>query len=56
MTLGILGAVLGGAAGHDSCCCSAVSEPLLRAHVLRCFLRASVGDVRHFRNRSSRLG
>ena len=27
MTLGTLGAVLGGAAGHDSCCCSAVSEP-----------------------------
>ena len=35
MTLGTLGAVLGGAAGHDSCCCSAVSEPLLRAHGLR---------------------
>ena len=43
MTLGTLG--------------SAVSEPLLRAQVLRwaggvakslCFLRASVGDVRHF--------
>ena len=49
MTLGTLGAVLGGAAGHDSCCCSAVSEPLLRAHGQNlCFLRASVGDVRHF--------
>ena len=35
MTLGTLGAVLGGAAGHDSCCCSGVSEPLLKAHVLR---------------------
>ena len=42
MTLGTLG--------------SAVSEPVLRAQVLRwagvakslCFLRASVGDVRHF--------
>ena len=38
MTLGTLG--------------SAVSEPLLRAQVLLakslCFLRASVGDVRHF--------
>ena len=31
--LGTWGAVLGGAAGHDSCCCSGVSEPLLKAHV-----------------------
>ena len=57
MTLGSLGAVLGGAAGHDSCCCSGVSETLLKAHVCDglagvakslFFLRASVGDVRHF--------
>ena len=34
MTLGTLG--------------SAVSEPVLRAQVLRWVLRASVGDVRHF--------
>ena len=48
----IRGAVLGRHVGHDSCCCSAVSEPanglskLVRCGISFVFFRASVCDVR----------
>ena len=53
--------MLGGLVGHDSCCCSSVSEPVLTAvfcnglmwHKL-CFLRASVRNVRPLRRCAGR--